>query len=547
MFERVIDCSLFREMLFKGAALLEKNKQAIDAMNVFPIPDGDTGTNMSMTMQRAVLEIKQLNPDTVGGIASALANGALKGARGNSGVILSQIFRGFSKALKGVSGPIDAPMFANALKMGTNAAYKAVMKPKEGTILTVSRSIAESVEKAAEDGANVFGLIDVMLESGEAALRKTPEMLPVLKEAGVVDAGGMGLVLIYYGFKMAIDGEDLDEDINNIIDLSQSSEEEDTEVEDVSEIKYGYGTEFLIIHLLESIHKEEIDKFRDKLLKIGNAVTVAANEDGNLKVHVHTDSPGKAIQFALRLGEVDKIKIENLREQNREMAAQLKAEEKEIGVVAVSVGEGIDEAFQSLGVNQLISGGQTMNPSIDLIIHSVKKVNARNVILLPNNPNIILAARQAVEFCSCNVVVIPSKTIIQGISAMMSFDPESSIEENEEAMTEALQNVTSASVTFAVRDTSYNGTVIKQNDIIGLIDGNIKAVGKTVDEVSEKLISIMLDNGGGDGVITIYYGDKCSEEEASALADRMSEKYPQAEFFVQKGGQPLYYYYISAE
>ena len=244
---------------------------------------------------------------------------------------------------------------------------------------------------------------------------------------------------------------------------------------------------------------------------------------------------------------MDKIKIENLREQNREMTAQLKASEKEIGVVAVSVGEGIDEAFRSLGVTQLISGGQTMNPSIDIIIHSVKKVNARNVILLPNNPNIILAARQAVEFCGCNVVVIPSKTIIQGISAMMSFDPDASVEENEEAMNEALKNVTSASVTFAVRDTSYNGTVIKQDDIIGLIDGNIKAVGKTVDEVSEDLISIMLESSGGDSVITLYYGENCSEKEASELADRMSEKYPQAEFFVQKGGQPLYYYYISAE
>lgn len=546
LFERTLDCSLFREMLFKGAALLEKNKQTVDAMNVFPVPDGDTGTNMSMTMQRAVSEIKQLNPDTIGGIASALATGALKGARGNSGVILSQIFRGFSKALKGVTDVIDAEMLANALKTGTTAAYKAVMKPKEGTILTVARQIAESVEKAAAGGANVYGLIDIMLESGETALKKTPEMLSVLKEAGVVDAGGLGLLLIYRGFKMAIDGEELDENINDILSFSETAEESDAAPEDVSEIKYGYCTEFFIIHLLESTHSAEIEKFRDKLMKIGDSVVAAENSD-MIKVQLNTDSPGKAIQFALRLGEVDKIKIENMREQNREITAQLKASEKEIGVVAVSVGKGIDEAFQSLGVAQLISGGQTMNPSIGVIAQAVKKVNARNVILLPNNPNIILAAQQAAEICSCNLIVIPSKTIIQGISAMMSYNPDASAESNSEAMTEALKNVTSASVTFAVRDTSYNGNTIKENDIIGLIDGDIKFVGKTVEEVSEKLISGMLDKNGGDGVITLYYGENCSEEEAAALADKMSKSYPQAEFFVQKGGQPLYYYYISAE
>lgn len=546
MFERSIDCSLFREMLIKGAALLEKNKKTIDAMNVFPIPDGDTGTNMSMTMQRAVLEIMQTESDTVGGIASALANGALKGARGNSGVILSQIFRGFSKALKGVKDSMNAEMLANALKMGTAAAYKAVMKPKEGTILTVSRSIAESVEKAAADGANVFGIIDVILESGEAALKKTPELLPALKEADVVDAGGLGLLLIYRGFKMAIDGEDLDEDISSIFDFSASQESEDIGIEDVSEIKFGYCTEFDIIHLLESTHTEEIAKFRDKLMKIGNAVSVTENSE-TIKVHLNTDSPGKAIQFALRLGEANKIKIDNIREQNREIAAQLKANEKEIAVVAVSVGAGIDEAFQSLGVTEIISGGQTMNPSIDVIAHAVKKVNARNVILLPNNPNIILAARQAVELCGCNVKVIPSKTIIQGICAMMSYNPDASADLNFEEMTEALQNVTSASVTYAVRDTSCNGNTIKQNDIIGLIDGNIEVVGKSVGEVSEKLISMMLDGSSGDGVITLYYGQDCSEKEASELVEKLHENYPQAEFFIQKGGQPLYYYYISAE
>lgn len=529
-----------------GAAFLEKNKQTIDAMNVFPVPDGDTGTNMSMTMQRAVMEIRQANPETIEATASALAMGALKGARGNSGVILSQIFRGFSKALKGVQNEIDAEMLANAFDMGTAAAYKAVMKPKEGTMLTVSKLIAESVRKAADSGVNAYGVIDVILESGEAALRKTPELLPVLKEAGVVDSGGMGLITIYRGFKMAIDGEELDEKIENIFDFSPKPEEQNITLEDVNEIKFGYCTEFFIIHLLESANDAEVESFREKLMKLGDSVVVV-NDADIIKVHVHSNAPGKVLQLALRLGEISNIKIENMREQNRELAAQLKASEKEMGVVAVSVGGGIDEVFKSLGVEQLIEGGQTMNPSIDAIAQSIKKANARNVFVLPNNPNIILAAEHAANISECNVIVIPSRTIVQGITAMIAYNPEGAVDENRDSMKCALSNVISGSVTFAVRDTSYDGNTIEANDIIGLIDGNIDAVGKTVSETTEQLIRRMLDKSDGDGVVSLYFGEDASEEEANEIVANLEPDYPDAEFLVQNGGQPLYYYYIAVE
>lgn len=546
MSNSTIDSSLFKEMLFMGAAFLEKNKQTIDAMNVFPVPDGDTGTNMSMTMQRAVQEIHQTNPDTVEKIASALSIGALKGARGNSGVILSQIFRGFAKALKGIENEVDAQMLADAIKMGTEAAYKAVMKPKEGTMLTVSRMMSENVSAAAEKGANAYQIIDIMLESGESALKMTPELLPVLKEAGVVDSGGMGLLTIYRGFKMAIDGEEPDEAINDFFNMNPDSDEQDITLEAVNDITFGYCTEFFVIHLDESVNSQEIEKFREKLMKIGDSVVVV-NDSDIIKVHVHTNAPGKAIQFALRLGEVDKIKIENMREQNREIAAKLKASEKELGVVAVSVGIGIDEAFKSLGANQLISGGQTMNPSIDVIAQAIKKVNARNVFVLPNNSNIILAAQQAAEICECNVIVIPSKTIVQGITAMMSYNPEGDVALNKEDMTEALDNVVSGSVTFAVRDTQFDGNVISANDIIGLINGKIVTVGKEIADTTMALIDKMLIERCGDGVVSLYYGENSTEEDANALANVLSEKYPNAEFIVQFGGQPLYYYYISVE
>lgn len=541
----VIDCGLFKEMLFMGAALLEKNRQVIDSLNVFPVPDGDTGTNMSMTMQRAVQEIRQTNPDTIAKTANALSMGALKGARGNSGVILSQIFRGFAKALADVGDQMTAEGLRDALVNGTQAAYKAVMKPKEGTMLTVSRMMSESVDAAVEAGADVFKVVEVMIESGEAALAKTPELLPVLKEAGVVDSGGMGLLTIYRGFKLAIDGEQLSE-IDVTADDAKAEGSDEAVLEDLGSIEFGYCTEFFIIHLNENADEAHISEFRDKLLQIGDSVVVV-NDADIIKVHVHSNDPGKVLQSALLLGELDKVKIENMREQNREIRAKLKASEKEMGVVAVSVGDGIDEAFKSLGVSQLISGGQTMNPSIDVIAQAIKKVNARNVFVLPNNSNIILAAKQAAEICECNVFVIPSKTVVQGITALMSYNPEGDVEANVEEMTNALGNVLSGSVTFAVRDTQFDGNTISANDIIGMIDGKIVTVCKDVDSAVRDLVSKMLEKQGGEGVVSLYYGEMVSEEEANALMSALEEIYPEAEFFVQKGGQPLYYYYISAE
>ena len=546
MSTHTIDCSLFQEMLFARAALLEQNKQTIDSLNVFPVPDGDTGTNMSMTMQRAVAEIKQTKPTTVEGVASALSMGALKGARGNSGVILSQIFRGFSKALKGAKDELSAEMLSNALTVGTEYAYKAVMKPREGTMLTVARMMSEAVKEAVEAGRTADELLDVMLSSGETALKKTPDLLPVLKEAGVVDSGGMGLLTIYRGFKMALDGEELVPSMTGIYSSFEVASESPVRADDDhSEITYGYCTEFFIIHL-ENADDVQVDIFRNKLEKIGDSIVVVRDGD-IIKVHVHSNAPGKILQLALRLGEVDKVKIENMREQNREIEAKLKASEKEIGIVAVSVGSGIDEAFKSLGADQLISGGQTMNPSIDTIAQAIKKANARNVFVLPNNSNIIMAAQQAAELSKCNVVVIPTKTIVQGITALMSFGLEADVASNKAAMEKAITTVMSGSVTYAVRDTSFEGKTIAVNDIIGLVDGKIRTVGKDVASTTEELVDLMMDEHGTDAVVTLYFGADVPEEEAAKLASNLESKYDEAEFIVQQGDQPLYYYYVSVE
>lgn len=547
MLKRTIDGPLFRSMLLMGAACLEKNKATIDSMNVFPVPDGDTGTNMSMTMQRAVMEINSVKTDAIDELAAALATGALKGARGNSGVILSQIFRGFSRALKGTKDNITGELLAAALSGGTEAAYKAVMKPKEGTMLTVARMMSESVARSVSRGADAYNVIDVMIESGEAALKKTPELLPVLKEAGVLDSGGMGLLTIYRGFKLALDGEEPGEDLLGFIKKeSETDAAQDISLEDVNEIKFGYCTEFFVTRIPESVAAADVEKFRDKLMKIGDSVVVV-HDDGMIKVHVHSNAPGKVLQYALALGEIDKVKIENMREQNRAIAEQLKASEKEMAVVAVSAGDGIDEILKSLGVDSIITGGQTMNPSIDVISQAIKKANARNVFVLPNNPNIIMAAQQAAEISDRNVIVIPSRTIVQGISAMIGFNPEGDIDSNKESMTESLENVVSGSVTFAVRDTSFEGKTIGVNDIIGIVESKIAVVGHDIAETTENLIDGIFADRGNDGIVTLYYGSDTPKENAEALCEKLAEKYPEAEFAAQYGGQPLYYYYVAVE
>jgi len=535
----------FRDMVVVGAALLEKNRAAIDALNVFPVPDGDTGTNMCMTMQSAVKELQKI-PDTatVSQVADALSMGALRGARGNSGVILSQLFRGFSRALKGET-TMDAEGLSKALTMGSEAAYKAVMRPKEGTILTVSRAIAEEAAVMCERGANAYRLMDTILEAGERALAKTPEQLPVLKEAGVVDSGGKGLLTIYRGFKLSLDGEE----VADYVELPQDAPaaiSSDTELSE-DEIVYGYCTEFFIIHLDPAFRESDLDNFREHLEKIGDSV-VAAYDTDMVKVHVHSNAPGKVLQMALRFGELDRLKIENMREQNREIIAERKRNEKEFAMIAVSVGEGLDEAFKELGVDYVITGGQTMNPSIDSIAQAIRKVNARNVFVFPNNSNIILAAQQAAELVSCNVVVLPTKTIPQGLSSVMMFNPMDSVEVNTEAMTDAISNVVSGAVTYAVRKTHFNGKDIEEGDILGMMNNDLCVVGESVHDASLELLSKMMEKKGEpEAAVTIFYGADVSEADAEAFLAAAEEAYPEAECMLQSGGQSLYYYYLAVE
>ena len=542
-----ISGAMLKEMFLTGAALLEKNRAYIDSLNVFPVPDGDTGTNMSMTMQSAVKEIQNCKGTNVSDIAAAASLGALKGARGNSGVILSQILRGFARALSGKE-EMAPENFAAALTTGTEAAYKAVMKPKEGTMLTVARMMAEAVTREANEGANLYKLIDVMIDEGERALLLTPELLPVLKEAGVVDSGGKGLVTILRGFKMVIDGEEVDEYVptpqQNTAEITGN--EEGADLEALDDIEFGYCTEFFIIHLDESFSEADLDKLREKLMKIGDSVVVAHDSDF-IKIHVHSNCPGKILQLALRLGEIDRIKIENMREQNRELLANMKKNEKENALVAVSISDGIDEVYKAIGVNNLISGGQTMNPSIDSITKAIRRANARNVFVLPNNSNIIMAAQQAAAISDRNVIVIPSKTMMQGLSAALAYSDDVDVETNTERMTGAIKQVLSGSVTYAVRDTQFNGEKISQGDIIGLLDNVITKVGTSVDSVAVELLCSMIENKGDDCMATIFYGEGADEDSAQAVADAVNEKYPDAEITVQYGGQPLYYYYFSVE
>ncbi len=537
---------LLRDMLLTGTALLDKNRAHIDALNVFPVPDGDTGSNMFMTMQSAVREIKEVKSDKVCDVAAAASLGSLRGARGNSGVILSQIFRGFAKALSG-KDEMDGAALVSALAMGAEAAYKAVMKPKEGTILTVARMMAEAMAEAEAAGANVYKLIDVMLESGEAALRRTPEMLPVLKEAGVVDSGAKGLLTILRGFKMVLDGEEVDDYVEEDSPFAHAMfSEESADLEGLDEIEFGYCTEFFIIRLDDTFCEADLEKFREKLMKIGDSVVVA-NDEGFIKVHVHSNYPGKILQLALRLGEVDRIKIDNMREQNRALLENLKKNERENAVVAVSAGPGLDEVFKALGVSGVIPGGQTMNPSTESIGRAIRKANARNVFVLPNNPNILLAAKQAAQMSERTVKVIPTRTMVEGIAAALAFSEDVPADDNAAQMEDAMNEVLSGSVTYAVRDSKINGTAIAEGDIIGLTGGEIAEVGTSVDDVTLRLLRRMMDQKNGDAIVTLFFGEGMDEANARAVVDLAAAEYPRGEFTVQYGGQPLYYYFISVE
>ena len=547
-----IDGMTLKEMFASGAALLTQNRESVDALNVFPVPDGDTGTNMTQTINSAIREMNAKPYTSVADVADAVARGALKGARGNSGVILSQILRGFARALVGHE-EIDSALLAQMIREGANTAYKAVMKPKEGTILTVIRVIAEDTVKIAGQYDDVSALFKTILTSGDAILRKTPDMLPVLKQAGVVDSGGMGLMVVFRGMYAALAGEPVDagvEEKKTEASLPGEFVDEHASLR-VEDIQFGYCTEFIVSHPRPDMKESEVVRLRKRLERIGDFVLVISDLSV-VKVHVHTNEPGKAIQYALELGELDAIKIDNMFEEAREREARQaeaeaakKAEMKEYGIVAVALGEGLANIFRDLNVDQIVDGGQTMNPSIQDLAEAADATNARNVIILPNNTNIILAAQQASELTDKNVVVLQTKSVPMGISAALAFNPEASVEENTAAMSEAANNVHTASVTYAVRDTNYDSREIHSGDIMGMLDNKLEILGHNAEEVAAECTERMVNEDSS--LITVYYGSDVTEEQARALGDVLEEKYPDCDVEVQNGGQPLYYYLVAVE
>ena len=539
-----IDGLLLREMALAGATLLEKNREVVDALNVFPVPDGDTGTNMSLTLQSAIREVNSREFLRADEAAAALAKGALRGARGNSGVITSQLFRGFSKALSGME-TITPTAFAAALKKGSEMAYKAVMRPKEGTILTVARVIAEEAVKQAEAAPDDYdALFDTILRTGEVILAKTTDMLPALKQANVVDSGGTGLLLIYKGYAAALRGEELDE-----ITISSSEGASEADIHDLSgEIRFAYCTSFTICHL-DDCTEGDIDSFRRRLKRVGDCVTVT-HENDEVKVHVHTNEPGSMLQHGLELGELKDIRIENMLEKKREMEAaeaaeRMKTPEKEYGMVAVSLGNGFSEIFKDLSVDCIVEGGQTMNPSIDDILQAVNSVNAKCVFVFPDNGNVVMAANQAAELSEKDVRVIPTKNVAMGIAAAVAFQPDQTPDENEARMNEASEHVRTCTVTYAIRDSEYEGVTIKEGDIIGLYNGRIAQAGNNVHDVTVGMMGEIVTDD--DELITVYYGADVAEADAEQVAAELAQAYPDCDVECHCGGQPLYYYLISVE
>lgn len=546
---KMIDGLLLRDMVLAGAALLEKNREKVDALNVFPVPDGDTGTNMSLTMASATKELSQKEYLNAGEAAAAMAKGALRGARGNSGVITSQLYRGFSRALDGVD-KISPQQFAAALKSGSETAYKAMMKPKEGTILTVARVIAEEAVKQAESTPDDYeALFDNILTTGEAILKKTQQMLPALTQAGVVDAGGRGLLLIYMGYAAAFRGEEITTDHVDMAADGQAVFQDDHD--SLAEIKFAYCTEFLIQNLQSHVTEEDIDTFRRRLNRIGDCVLVVGDLS-LVKVHVHTNNPGRALEYALGLGELVNLKIENMVQQRRDNMAKENTEQgeaqppKDFGMVAVSLGEGFNQIFKDLAVDQIVEGGQTMNPSIEDLSAAIAKVNAKCVFILPNNGNVILAAHQAAELTEDKqVLVIPTKNVAMGIAAAVAFQGEVSAEDNAKRMDESAQRVRTGTVTYAVRDSEFEDLHIKQGDIIGLYNGKIVVAGNNIHDVAYDLMQQIVTED--DELITVYFGKEIKQDDAQQLTDQIADRYDECDVEMHDGGQPLYYYLISVE
>mgnify|MGYP002625736055 CR=1 FL=1 len=543
-----IDGLLLREMVLAGAALLEKNREAVDALNVFPVPDGDTGTNMSLTMASATREINSKEFTRADEAAEALSKGALRGARGNSGVITSQLYRGFAKALKGVE-KITPVEFAAALQKGAETAYKAVMKPKEGTILTVARTIAEdAVRQAALAPDDYDALFNVILQSGEAILKRTPEMLPVLKQAGVVDAGGKGLLYIYTGYAAVLRGESVE-----AVAAEEEAKEQAAEFVDdheaIEDLKFGYHTAFTLSRIKPEVQDSDIDHFRRRLNRIGDMVQVEAIE-GGYQVHVHTNDPGRVLQYGTELGEIDQIDVQNIALERRireeaEQATHAAEPPKPYGMVSVSLGEGFSNILKDLQVDAIVEGGQTMNPSIEDLQKAIDSVNAENIFVFPNNGNIVLAAQQAAELSEKNVTVIPTKNVAMGIAAAVAFQPDLSAEENAERMEEAAQRVRTGTITYAVRDSDFEDMHINEGDIIGLHNGKVEFKANNVHDVAIELMKAIVTED--DGLITIYYGADTAEADAEALGEEFAELYPDCDVEVHAGGQPLYYYLIAVE
>lgn len=544
---QTIDGLLLRDMVVAGVSLLEKNREAVDALNVFPVPDGDTGTNMSLTMVSATKELNSKEYLRADEAADALAKGALKGARGNSGVITSQLYRGFARALEGVD-KITPMMFAKALKAGSDMAYKAMMKPKEGTILTVARVIGEEAIKQAQKAPDDFeGLMNVILQAGDAILRRTQEMLPALKQAGVVDAGGRGLLLIYTGYAAVIRGEEIEINAADFAAGGAISFVDDHDA--IENIEFAYCTEFLISHLKPACQESDVDSFRRRLNRIGDCVLVVGDLS-LVKVHVHTNNPGKALQYALELGELVDLKIENMAEQRRERQRKQadnapKEPEKGFGMVAVSLGDGFSQIFHDLTVDKIVDGGQTMNPSTDDLLQAIDSVNAKCVFVFPNNGNVVLAAQQAAELSEKEVHVIPTKNVAMGIAAAVAFQPEMSAEDNVRRMDEAAQRVKTGMITYAVRNSDYDTLHINEGDIIGLHNGKIEFVGKDPHEVAMELMKAIVTDE--DELITVYYGHDTKQDNAQKVTDDIASVYGDCDVEMHKGGQPLYYYLISVE
>lgn len=552
----VLDGKRFAEMVIQGANHLAANAKYVDALNVFPVPDGDTGTNMNLSMTSGAKEVKNNVQEHIGKVGSALAKGLLMGARGNSGVILSQLFRGFAKAIE--SKPtVNSVEFAAALNAGVETAYKAVMKPVEGTILTVAKDAAKHAVAVAKNHESLIGLMEEVLKEAKASLNRTPDLLPVLKEVGVVDSGGQGLVFVYEGFLAELKGEKLPDSPSAMPNMNELvSAEHHKSVQshmNTEDIEFGYCTEFMV--RLEGKEAFSEENFRQDLSKYGDSLLVIS-DDEVVKVHIHSEQPGQVLTYGQRYGNLINMKIENMRQQHtdivgesttplRTQANEPKKEKREYGIVAVSMGSGIAELFRSIGANAVIEGGQTMNPSTEDIITAIKEVNARKVIILPNNKNIIMAAEQAAEVAEEEVVVIPSKTVPQGMTALLSFNPSAEAVDNKEAMTEAMQHVKTGQLTYAVRDTSIDGLEISTGDFMGLADGKIILKDQDKVKAAKDLLDQMLDEDSE--ILTILKGEDASDEDVESIVEFVESNYGDVEVEVHNGEQPLYAFIFAIE